>query len=98
MRLVGVGAGSGASLGPHLCTLYRYSTGPYVCWCVGLVLVTLQLMSVTWSMIQPQGVSKVLSVGEIDSFEKAAMDAMLPQLKQEIQKGISFAQNPPVAA
>jgi malate/lactate dehydrogenase len=42
-----------------------------------------------------QGVAKVLGVGEIDAFEKAAFDSMLPQLKAEIKKGVDFIHAPP---
>lgn len=42
-------------------------------------------------LLGPQGVSKIMPVGEMDAFEKAAFDSMLPQLKSEIQKGIDFA-------
>ena len=37
-------------------------------------------------LLGPQGVSKIMPVGELDAFEKAAFDSMLPQLKSEIQK------------
>lgn len=42
-------------------------------------------------LLGPNGVAKILPVGEMDAFEKAAFDAMLPQLKAEIQKGVQFA-------
>jgi malate dehydrogenase len=45
-----------------------------------------------------QGVAKVLGVGEIDAFEKAAFDSMLPQLKSEIKKGVDFIHSPPAPA
>ncbi len=46
-------------------------------------------------LLGPQGVSKVLGLGELDAFEKAAFDAMLPELKDQINKGIQFVANPP---
>ena len=49
-------------------------------------------------LLGPSGVAKVLSTGELDSFEKAAFDGMLPQLKGEIKKGIDFVKNPPAPA
>lgn len=49
-------------------------------------------------LLGPQGVAKVLGVGELDAFEKAALEALLPQLKAEIAKGVEFVLNPPVAA
>ncbi|GBF95016.1 malate dehydrogenase [Raphidocelis subcapitata] len=39
----------------------------------------------------PEGVSQVLGLGTLNDFEKAALDAMLPELKAQIQKGIDFA-------
>ncbi|GFR40679.1 hypothetical protein Agub_g1270, partial [Astrephomene gubernaculifera] len=41
-------------------------------------------------LLGPQGVQKVMGLGELDAFEKAAFDSMLPQLKAEIQKGLDF--------
>ena len=32
-----------------------------------------------------------MGLGTLNDFEKAAMDAMLPELKTQIQKGIEFA-------
>ncbi|KAG2483831.1 hypothetical protein HYH03_017354 [Edaphochlamys debaryana] len=49
-------------------------------------------------LLGPQGVAKVMGMGELDSFEKAALQAMIPQLKGEIQKGIDFVKNPPKPA
>jgi malate dehydrogenase len=43
----------------------------------------------------PQGVAKVNGLGELNAFEKAALDAMLPELKAQIDKGLEFARNPP---
>jgi malate dehydrogenase len=43
----------------------------------------------------PQGVAKVNGLGTLNDFEKAALDAMLPELKAQIQKGLEFARNPP---
>ncbi|KAG1674612.1 hypothetical protein FOA52_001861 [Chlamydomonas sp. UWO 241] len=42
-------------------------------------------------LLGPGGVTKVMGTGDMDVFEKAAFDAMLPQLKGEIAKGIEFA-------
>ena len=39
----------------------------------------------------PGGVQQVMPVGQISDYEKAALDAMLPELKAQIQKGIDFA-------
>jgi malate dehydrogenase len=49
-------------------------------------------------LLGPHGVSKVLGVGEMDAFERAAFDAMLPELKGQIAKGVEFASNSPVGA
>eukprot|EP00197_Chlamydomonas_leiostraca_P014622 CAMPEP_0202865856 /NCGR_PEP_ID=MMETSP1391-20130828/6555_1 /ASSEMBLY_ACC=CAM_ASM_000867 /TAXON_ID=1034604 /ORGANISM="Chlamydomonas leiostraca, Strain SAG 11-49" /LENGTH=360 /DNA_ID=CAMNT_0049545739 /DNA_START=28 /DNA_END=1110 /DNA_ORIENTATION=+ len=46
-------------------------------------------------LLGPHGVAKVLGVGEMDAFEKASFDAMVPQLKTEIQKGVEFVLSPP---
>lgn len=46
-------------------------------------------------LLGPSGVSKVLGTGELDAFEKSNFDAMLAQLKTEINKGVSFVKNPP---
>ncbi|GIM12089.1 hypothetical protein Vretimale_15519, partial [Volvox reticuliferus] len=44
-------------------------------------------------LLGPHGVAKVVGLGELDAFESAALQAMLPQLKTEIQKGLDFAKN-----
>lgn len=46
----------------------------------------------------PNGVTKILGTGELDAFEKAGFDVMIPQLKAEIAKGIEFVKNPAPAA
>ncbi|KAF6252452.1 NAD-dependent malate dehydrogenase [Scenedesmus sp. NREL 46B-D3] len=43
----------------------------------------------------PEGVAKVNGLGQLNEFEKAALDAMLPELKSQIEKGLAFAKNPP---
>lgn len=43
----------------------------------------------------PEGVAKINGLGPMNDFEKAALDAMLPELKSQIEKGIAFAKNPP---
>uniref|UniRef100_A0A7S3VRQ4 malate dehydrogenase n=2 Tax=Dunaliella tertiolecta TaxID=3047 RepID=A0A7S3VRQ4_DUNTE len=42
-------------------------------------------------LLGPGGVAKVLPLGNMDAFEQACFDAMLPELKASIQKGIDFA-------
>jgi malate dehydrogenase len=42
----------------------------------------------------PHGIAKVLPLGTMNDFEKEAMEAMLPELKAQIAKGIKFAQEP----
>ena len=49
-------------------------------------------------LLGPNGVAKVMGLGELDAFEQAAMAAMLPQLKSEIQKGLDFVKSPPAPA
>jgi malate dehydrogenase len=39
----------------------------------------------------PSGVEQVLPVGDVNAFEAAALEAMLPELKAQIQKGLDFA-------
>ena len=46
----------------------------------------------------PEGVAKVNGLGSMNDFEKAAMEAMLPELKTQIEKGLAFAKNPPKKA
>ncbi len=41
-------------------------------------------------LLGPQGVAQVLGLGELDAFEKAALEAMLPELKAQIKKGAEF--------
>lgn len=41
-------------------------------------------------MLGQQGIAKILSYGELSAFEKTCLDAMLPTLKDDIQKGIDF--------
>lgn len=44
----------------------------------------------------PNGVEKILPVGEVDSNEKALLEACLVDLKKNIEKGVAFvAANPP---
>ncbi|KAI0015755.1 malate dehydrogenase-like protein [Xylariomycetidae sp. FL0641] len=44
----------------------------------------------------PNGVEKILPVGEIDASEQKLLEAALPDLKKNIEKGISFVKsNPP---
>ncbi|PNH03490.1 Malate dehydrogenase, mitochondrial [Tetrabaena socialis] len=45
-------------------------------------------------LLGPNGVAKVMGLGEMDAFETAALAAMLPQLKGEIQKGLDFTAAP----
>lgn len=49
-------------------------------------------------LLGPHGVAKIMPVGELDSFEKAAYEVMKPQLQQEIQKGLTFVKSPPPPA
>ena len=49
-------------------------------------------------LLGPAGVAKILSTGELDSFEKAGFEGMIGQLKGEIKKGIEFVKNPPAPA
>jgi malate dehydrogenase len=39
----------------------------------------------------PDGVTEVMGYGEISAYEQAWLDKMLPDLKNQIQKGINFA-------
>eukprot|EP00775_Hariotina_reticulata_P005942 gene5942-6181_t len=43
----------------------------------------------------PEGIAKVNGLGPLNDFEKAELEAMLPELKAQIEKGIAFAKNPP---
>jgi malate dehydrogenase len=45
----------------------------------------------------PEGVAKVNGLGPLNDFEKAALDAMLPELKAQIEKGVQFASAPAAA-
>lgn len=42
-------------------------------------------------LLGPSGVSQVLPIGTINDFEKQGLEAMLPELKDQIKKGIEFA-------
>jgi len=42
-------------------------------------------------LLGPNGVAKVLPTGPLDAFETAALEAMLPELKASIAKGVAFA-------
>jgi malate dehydrogenase len=39
----------------------------------------------------PEGVAKINGLGPLSDFEKQALDAMVPELKAQIEKGIAFA-------
>lgn len=45
-------------------------------------------------LLGTSGVAKILSTGELDSFEKAGFEGMVGQLKGEIKKGVDFIKNP----
>ncbi len=49
-------------------------------------------------LLGPHGVSKVMGLGELDAFEQAALQAMLPQLQSEVQKGVDFVKKPAASA
>jgi malate/lactate dehydrogenase len=38
-----------------------------------------------------QGIERVLPLGPLSTFERAAMAKMMPELKASIEKGIQFA-------
>ncbi len=40
-----------------------------------------------------EGVEAVYDTGVLTTYEKAALDAMIPELQSSIQKGIDFAKN-----
>lgn len=48
-------------------------------------------------LLGSDGASKVLGLGNLNDFEKDALQAMLPELKAQIQKGIEFANKPAAA-
>lgn len=65
-------------------------TSPLQClWCLQVVADVPFFASKV--LLGPHGVAKVMGLGELDAFEAAALQAMLPQLKSEIQKGLEFA-------
>lgn len=39
----------------------------------------------------PEGVAKINGLGPLTDFEKQGLDAMLPELKTQIEKGLAFA-------
>ena len=41
-------------------------------------------------LLGTQGVAKVMPIGEMSAFEKESFAAMVPQLKEEIAKGVAF--------
>jgi len=42
-------------------------------------------------LLGKQGIERVGGMGELSAFEKRALDAMMPELMQSIQKGVDFA-------
>lgn len=42
------------------------------------------------SHVQPDGVSKIHELGELSAEEQKLIDAALPELKKNIEKGLSF--------
>lgn len=40
--------------------------------------------------MQPEGVEKIHPIGEISAEEKKLLDACLPELKKNIEKGLKF--------
>ena len=41
--------------------------------------------------IGKSGVEEVYDLGSLSAYEKKALDAMIPELKSSIQKGVDFA-------
>jgi malate dehydrogenase len=39
----------------------------------------------------PEGVAKINGLGPLSDYEKQALDAMIPELKTQIEKGVAFA-------
>ena len=39
----------------------------------------------------PEGVAEVMGLGKLTAFEQAGLDALLPELKESIEKGVAFA-------
>ena len=38
----------------------------------------------------PSGAEEIYGLGALNAYEQAALDAMMPELKEQIQKGIDF--------
>ena len=38
----------------------------------------------------PKGLEEVYGLGQLNAYEQECLDAMMPELKQQIQKGIDF--------
>jgi hypothetical protein len=46
-------------------------------------------------LLGPEGVAKVMPIGDMSAFEKEGYEKMLPELKAQISKGIAFAAEGP---
>jgi len=44
---------------------------------------------------QPNGVEKIHSIGELTAEEKGLLEACLPELKKNIEKGKAFVESSP---
>ena len=54
-------------------------------------LLSLSLQCLTFSSLQKNGVEKIFPVGPISAEEQKLLDAALPELKKNIEKGKAFA-------
>jgi malate dehydrogenase len=45
-------------------------------------------------LLGPEGVAQVLGLGQLNDAERAGLDAMLPELKASITKGVKFVLEP----
>lgn len=46
----------------------------------------------------PSGVAEVFGLGELNAVERKGVDDLIPVLRGNIEKGVSFAKNPPASA
>lgn len=63
----------------------------HCCMCICLQVVPGLPFFATRVQLGPEGVAKINGLGPLSDFEKQALDAMVPELKAQIEKGIAFA-------
>lgn len=69
----------------------RVSSSSRVTWSLGYALYSGLPVLMLTTRFQPQGVAKIHPLGELSPAEEQLVQAALPELKKNIEKGLKFA-------